>query len=218
MKLLKSQKDTLYNLIIRANLIPDQFYFKEKKSIIIDTEACTVMKFNESDYYFIFETIKQTKRHYAIFCPGDTTYEERCKTESWENQKKQFYTWLGYLRREIAAPNKWARLRKEIESININFDQDDDKFTVSEYEEIKNRLNIIKERIEPIGLLPNQLEAINGKLDFLSEQAKKMTKFNWKSLFVGIIANLIVRLSITKKNAFTIWDLIKDGFNQYILP
>ncbi len=156
--------------------------------------------------------------HYAIFSPGNDNFAEQNYPGTWEYQLQYAFRWLTNIFREINSTNKWDRLYKEIAEIKINYENDEGKFSATEYEELKHKIDSLKNGITSINLLPEQLAAINTKLDHLTLLAKDMNKFDWKGLFVGTIISIIVQLSVTPENAKSLWALIKQVFSNYLLP
>ncbi len=219
MKLLNSQKNTLFDLIEKFGLSPSQFEFKENHSKISNNQLTTDLILKNSNYFFSFETGPNTSaKHYAIFCPGSEAYTESQYPGDWVFQLNYVEEWLANLVREINSPNKWSRLDNEIASIGIKFENDENKFSFHEYEDLKQKISTLKDGIINIGLLPTQINAINLKLDNLTELAKDMNKFDWKSLFIGTIISIIIQLYISPDNAKMLWTLIKQVFNNYLLP
>jgi len=219
MKLLTSQKDILFDLIETAGLSPSQFEFEEIPSKMYYGEKATLLKYKNSDFYFRFETgSNNTTSHYAIYCPGESAHTENNHPGSWDIQLGYVEEWLSNLSREINSLNKWDRLKHEIKSIRIKLGNDEDKFSAQEYTDLKKRMTILKQGVKTIGLLPDQINTINDRLDYLTGLAEEMNKFDWKGLFIGTIISIIIQLSVSVENAETLWALIKKVFNNYLLP
>jgi hypothetical protein len=215
MKLLISQKDALFDLIEMSGFSPHQFQQIEVKSKY-NSENSFELRFNNSEYFFLFDF--SNGKYMQRSCPGEYTYLEKGTNGTWDEQFASFGNWLQYLKREITAPNKWERLRVEMESLNIQFNHDEDKFTVVEYEDVVAKINVLKQQLGTIGLLPDQVAAISNKLDHLTEYAKTMNKFDWKGLFVGTMISIVIQLEVNHENANALWRLIKRIFNTYFLP
>jgi len=219
MKLLTSQKDKIFELIEYESLSPSQFEFKVADSSVSSYQKVTHLLFKNSEYFFSFETGHNSNTsHFAIFCPGNEAFVEREYPGGWNSQLSFFRKWLSNLNREINAPNKWDRLQKEIEGIGIRFENDNEKFSVHEFEDLKQKMITLRKSIVSIGLEKEQLKTIESKLDFLTESAKEMNKFDWKSLFIGTIISIIIQLNVSPDNAKTLWTMIKQIFNTYLLP
>jgi hypothetical protein len=219
MKLLVSQKDELYDLIERFGLSPSMFEFSELPSQISAGQRTTLLKLKNSEFFYSFETNYRTEEsHYAIYSPGNGSIKETQIPGSWDLQKQYFKYWLQYLSREINAPNKWERLSKEISNLGIYITDDESKFTAFEFEDLKKRMLLLKDSINSIGLDPEQLNLILDKLDHLLNLSKNMSKFDWKALFLGTIVSIIIQLSLSPDVGKLLWDMIKQVFNNFILP
>jgi hypothetical protein len=219
MKLLISQKDKIFDLIESAGLAPSQFEFIEGPSSNAQGQIKTILNFKNSDFYFVFENgVNTLDSHYAIFCPGKESFVKHEYPGGWEGQLGYVASWLASLLREIYSPNKWERLKHEIAGMKLSFENDQDKFSVSEFEGIQSNVLRIKQGLGSIGLQEEEIKIINQKLDHLTEMAKVLNKFDWKSLFVGSIASIVIQLSITPEHIKAIWDLMKISFSNFILP
>ena len=218
MKLLLSQKDELFLSIERAGLSPFQFDFQEVPSQIAFGQIGTRLNLKGTEYYFIFETSNDSLgNHFAMFCPGASVHTGREYTGTWEKQKDRFYGWLLWLLREINSPNRWERLNKEIAELDIKYEDESSKFSVHEFEEVQANIITLKQNIISIGLTSEQFNTINNKLDNLTQLAKEMNKFDWKSLFIGTIVSIVIQLGVTPENAKTLWQMIKQSFHSYFL-
>lgn len=219
MKLLISQKDTIYDLIESAGLSPSQFELIEIKSEISPGEIASKLVFKNSDYFFAFENHPNTFMvFYSVFCPGGSEYVVHLNSSTWQRQQASVRQWLSNLLREIHTPNKWERLSQEIAEISVNFIDGEGKFSVREFEELQQKISALQEKINELGLLPEQLSAISNKLDHLTDLAKDMNKFDWKSLFIGTLVSIIIQLTITPENARSLWELVKQIFENALLP
>jgi hypothetical protein len=219
MKLLTWQKDKIYEIIVSSNLNPQHFKIELMKSKKSANEYATLVKYKNSDYYFIFDTILNYKYpYYVIYSPGDTVYFHESYATEWNNLIKYFSIWIIYLFREVNSPHYWERFEKEINELNLIGDEySDEKFSVYEYEDLKIKIDILKNDISKIDIGKGSINVINKKLDEITELAKTMNKFDWKSLFIGTIVNLIIQLSIAPENTKSIWLLVKNIFKMYFL-
>lgn len=218
MILLPSQGDEIFDLITNAELSPIQFHLKEAIGKIDPTKISTYAIFKNSPYYFSFETNPRNRTsHCSNFCPGSDTYIEIDYPGSWAIQKGVFKRWLTNLKREITTTNKWALLEKEMQQINATYDNSTDTFSASEYDDLKQRMNQLKEGIKAIELLSEHLEILNAKIDHLTDLALTMNKFDWKSQFVGTVINLSMYLAFSEEARTAFWGLIKVVMSPIIL-
>ena len=216
MKLLKSQKNELYDWIVAFGLSPSQFNFKESKNGI-GFGVLNQMQFEESEYHFIFDRVSADGRIMLSFCPGIDRYIESHLVIDWFMQKEMFRRWLNALNKEINEPDKWELLEKEMNQFNITFDDSTDKFSASEYEDLKQRMNQLKEGIKANDLLSEHFEILNAKIVHLTESALTMNKFDWKSQFVGTVINLSMYLAFSEEARTAFLGLIKIALSPIIL-
>lgn len=220
MKLLISQKDKLFEIIENDNnFTPSQFEINEICQG--GNKIMTEFKFKNSDYYYkFFPDTESASCFYANYSPGvysNIDYTTRFVINDESN--KLFKQWLFCLNRELNAPNKWERLQNEIQSLNINFNEDNsnDKFSFQEYTDLSNKIDILKQNIKSINFSSEQLNAIDIKLDDLKELAKNLKRFDWRNLFIGTIISIIIQLEVNKDNANDLWRLIKHIFSNLFL-
>ncbi len=230
MKLLVSQKNAIFDLIENFEFSPYQFEILEiaTSKMILEipsskpvTAFYTELRYKNSDYFFRFESKAKGKiapYDYVVFCPSYRNYMDQEDTKVWERQLDLVAHWLRHLSSEVSSSNKWERLDHEIKSININFDNEEDKFSVHEYEDLVRKINTLKDELPKIGLLSEQLDVINSKLDHLTELAKNLNKFDWKGLFIGTIIGIVIQLEVTPTNAQSLWALIQHIFQSRLLP
>ena len=217
MILLTSQKDELFKIISDNNLSPSLFEFEKITINQILEKYATKLKYKHSDFYFIFDT-GEDMDHYSIFSPGKDKFVQEEYPHTWDIQKSYFTAWIKFLIREINTPNYWERFEKEIKEIRITEEGFiEDKFNATEFEEVKIKIDLIKNGLLDTGINQENINIINKKLDDLTELSKTMNKFDWKSLFIGTIINLTMQLTLTPENSKNLWLLIKNIFKLYFI-
>jgi hypothetical protein len=77
---------------------------------------------------------------------------------------------------------------------------------------VRNSLTELKERIKVLELGEEKYGVIERKIDDLSKKLDELNKFDWKSLFIGSIANLIMTMAIPPEASGMIWHFIKALF------
>lgn len=220
MRLLVSQKNTLYDLIEKKGLSPSQFYFEDNTTAFY-SQHDTILRYKQTEFFFCFGSNHDSYNSESLisaYSPAISSFFTKRYPDSWSWQQTHFLEWLDYLKREIDSPNKWERLENELKNLHLNSEDEINKFSVHEYEELKVKLLVLKDSIKTIEFLPEQLNAINQKLDHLTEVAKDLSKFDWKSLFIGTIVNIVTQLGVTPANATLLWNTIKKVFSNYFLP
>lgn len=219
MKLLNSQKNLLFDIIQNFELSPSQFEFQEVKSQLTTNEICTDLAYLNSSFYFSFESYSGQQPYYCIYSPGENVFKTELYTRNWESSVMEFQNWVSALEREITTVNKWDRLKLEMDNLKFSFtENDNNKFNVSEFTELSNKMKALKSGIISLNLPTEQFIVLNDKLDHLIAMGIEMNKYDWKNLFVGTIISIIIQLSISPENAKNLFSLIKNIFNSYLLP
>jgi hypothetical protein len=216
MRLLTSQKNTLYDAIITVGLSPLSFEFNEinsKDMYFINEEVIdTTITFKNTDYYFTFKS--NIREFYVLYSPGSEQLNHMASVRSWLGAFNEFDGWLKYLKRESQQTDKWKELldfsRDYI--IDNNNDQLNARFSYDEIINIQSNTVVAKEKIKTLPLQQSQIDEINSKLDYLVEKAKDHTKIDWKNLFVGTLIQTIFQLSITPDLMHKVWHYIIGSY------
>lgn len=216
MGLLLTQQNAFYDLINNHRVFtPSQFHFEE-----YELSGNTHFSLIGTDYYFkIFQKKEYVNSYYANFSPGSSELHEATEIGVINPTiYNYFYSWLDNLEREIKAPNKWERLRREIESFSLpnNSNYNADKFSYQEYTEVASNILLMKDGIKEIGLSPDQFNIINDKLDFLIEQGKSLKKFDWRSLFIGTMMNIMTNVIVNPTTISAFKNLINSFFKKFL--
>ncbi|KEQ31209.1 hypothetical protein N180_02880 [Pedobacter antarcticus 4BY] len=209
MKLLTSQKNSLYDLIeLNDSFTPSQF-------AVIDGANQFRIQYTNSEYYFKIQ--KVTSSWYIDFIPGSNTYQNSTSTSLWSEVAIHFRHWVENLNREISAPDKWDRLTQEMNNLRGIIPADNTMFSHSEYLILSQQISQIKSSIAAISLTSEQNFAIESKLDHLLALANDMNKFDWQGLFIGTIISIIIQLGVTQEHAQELLAIIKQVFSGYFL-
>lgn len=134
----------------------------------------------------------------------------------WEVTKEKFKDWCESLKTEIGINHGW----ETIESTNyFKTTSEDLNSSFPEPEKISLRLALkgLQEKISHLELPEKNLDIINGKLDNLDTKLDSMSKFDWKSLFIGTIFSLLTTLAIPQEASGLIWSYISESFKNFRL-
>jgi hypothetical protein len=129
----------------------------------------------------------------------------------WKDVIAHFAKWSKELAEELNTPTGWESFDNE-DFLNANVSDLNNHFSESEKLLLRNSLNELKDRIKILELGDAKYDIIEKKISDLSESLDQLNKFDWKSLFIGSIANLIMTLSIPPEAAGMIWHYIKALF------
>lgn len=219
MKLLTTQKDEIYDLIINQQLSPAQFEFVEINSVTGHSDIATKLFYKDnSDFFFIFDSGSNTMNpHWCMYAPDEDRYQNKEYPGSWRGIERSIEKWLACLKKEIKSENKWQKLEEELNKFNFKFEDNNDQFSVLEYEEIDIKINLIKGNLSTLCIPAAQLERIEKNLDYLKDKAKVLGKFDWKTLFVGTIVNLALEYAMSPETIHAFIKIIKDALSQLFL-
>ncbi len=218
MKLLLTQKNQLFKFIEnQKSFSPIQFDLEESDEE--DDNQGVWIEFKESEYYFvIFENENYVNSFHVNYIPGNDIYKEISSNIRWNGIIQEFQQWLENLARELNEPSYyWDNIENELANTAFFNKFDNSKFSAREFEDLKNKVEILTEKLDSISFLSEQLEEIKEELKRITELAKDLGKFDWLNLFVGTILNIITQLSLTKENVQTLWSVIKSIFKTYFL-
>ncbi|SEA03150.1 hypothetical protein SAMN05443667_101674 [Flavobacterium gillisiae] len=217
MKLLTSQKNSLFEIIQNF-----EFFSHNQFEIIEDDVMGSYTTYIEykanKGFNFRFLDSEYNNTLYVNYSPGYEQMTDCTSQIDWNQTLNVFINWLDYLQREVTSPNLWKQFKNEISEIKLLNNFNNQKFSFSEYNEISEKIDVLKNCLSEIPLILNQQNAIILRLDHLSETAKDLGKFDWVNLFVGTIISVVIQLNVTPENTTAIWDLIKRVFNNYFLP
>jgi hypothetical protein len=222
MQLLKSQKSSLFDFVVKKGFSPAQFEIEPvtgAQSEFVEassTEPYTQVSFRGTPYYFRFEA--PLGRPSVVFSPGEDTFSANIECDTWNTQLTYFTIWLDLLRREISTPDKWADFLAASEKLSWEkTEEGNTQFSYDEVQTIERAASTAKQQLRQLGLVPEQLRIIESKLDYISDRAKSFGRIDWKNLFVGTLVSLVVQYSIPLETAKLIWKTVGEAFKQVIL-
>ncbi|MDQ6531153.1 hypothetical protein [Flavobacterium sp. LHD-85] len=190
--------------------------FKGLKLNIFDFEATgeyEQFKIKFKYDYFSFNIVKQKPSVYLIEYFSVDNKNPVSGSMSWNDLIKNFQSWSQKLVSELNSSTGWESF-ENTNFFDIEFEELNGEFTVTEKLETKQNIIQLKAKIKLLNLAPDKLEIIEHKLDILSSKVDELNKFDWKSLFVGTIASLIMALVIPPEAAGIIWNYVKNSFSN----
>lgn len=212
--MIKSQKNTILELITQANIEPFLFEWNQIKSSDnggFSTKQVSILNFISSAYYFIFDF--KNEHHHASYSPGDDREKEENTSITWEGQLKTFKYWLNLLKREITQPDLWENLaeRHNLFKPDLNPETTNEPFTDFQSEKII--MGIENTRTYLLDEFKDIFEAdklINNKLNYLIENAKKQGKKDWFYTCIGVFVSISMALAMSPDQASHLWKLFKN--------
>jgi hypothetical protein len=222
--LLRSQKNTILELVKQSELDPFNFGWSKELSKYTSTGAGIPVEVSrlsyidvDTDFYFQFDFHKG--EHYAIFSPGDNKLVMETYPGSWEGQLSYFRSWLTFLKREIQQPDLWVELAKYQlppgEQISIEIANE--PFTTQQVDQIAEGVEKIRKYLEVEFDLDTQQKAlVNEKLKYLLEASKRQGRKDWLHTSIGVIFTIATGLALAPEQAKAIWNILKVAVSGII--
>ena len=218
MRLLQTQKNDIFDIIIDEGLNPKDFKFSEEE--YSNDEIVTYLKFKNTEYYFMFRRVDNSY-YETQYSPAERSLEFQEQVRGgWKQFSIRIKRWLRHLKRETNIVDKWETFKKGLQLIQFSFDTNNktENFSKDELKLIALKIDSIKHEIIKLQLPSDTIKQLNAKLDSLDEKADKLSKTDWKDFFIGAIFTIILDLAIPPETAKTIWEIIRQAFKHYILP
>jgi hypothetical protein len=214
MQLLPSQKNSLFDAIVKGGLSPVQFEYAEPEGT---SGKDTLLTFKGTKFSFLFHTAIGGNRS-VRFSPGSEKVEEGFEIDSWYHISALFQGWVVCLAREISQPDKWGAFLKAGRDLRWTIsDEENSQFSYVEVQEIQASIQNAKAEISHLELSQEQLLLVQSKLDYIAEKATTLGRVDWKNLFIGTLIGTIVQLAVPPEMAKEIWSLFAFAFKKIIL-
>jgi len=112
--------------------------------------------------------------------------------------------WLGYLKREIHAPDLWGALAQDQELFSLEpAGEANAPFNADEQAQIKRAIDEIRVYITTTYSLDGEpLAKVNRKLDYLIDASTRLGRFDWKNIFAGALVGLVLQQLIPSGSGF----------------
>src|SRR6476660_4352328 len=115
MKLLPTQKNDVFDIIVQEDLNPNDFGFNEELSD--SNEIATKLQFKKTKYFFIFKKESIFSGFDAYYSPGHDSLEIHEHARTWKGLSPILKKWLTSLKREINVVDKWEIFKNEVKLI-----------------------------------------------------------------------------------------------------
>ncbi|MDO9067052.1 MAG: hypothetical protein Q7W05_01185 [Deltaproteobacteria bacterium] len=209
--ILRSQKNGLFDLLLKEGFNPTQFDFVETDGTD-NFPVSTCISFKDTNYYF---TIYENGVYYT---PDIERMVANIATSNWNSKKDYFHLWLKNLRYENDIPDKWQEFIESIGNIELKlYSKENTPFTYEQVVEIEQSIVNIKNNLLTIELPPEQLNIINTKLDYLSERAKNIGKIDWSNILLGIMFTIMYDFAKSPEMLHQIIQFFKMAFVKILL-
>jgi hypothetical protein len=182
--LLKSQKNEVLLTIQASGMDPSDFELSAPAS-----GRGTILTHFPSAYWFFFD------ENDVSFSPAQEEKQDTFRTLFWKERVSFLKDWLGYLKRELDAPDLWASLVESQELLKVEPAQAvNTPFNAEEQIHIKQAIEEIRVNItSTYSLAHENLIKVNRQLDYLIDASKRLGRIDWKNLFVGALITLALQ-------------------------
>jgi hypothetical protein len=190
--------------------------FRKLKLNIFDFETTgeyEIFKIKFKYDYFSFAIVKQKTAVYQIEYFLVDNKNAISASISWDGLLKHFLEWAEKLVLEFNSPTGWESF-ENASFLNAEYEKLNSKFTNVEKIQTKQNIKDLKVKIKLLNLEPEKLVIIESKLDSLSLKVNELNKFDWKSMFIGTIASLIMTFIVPPESSGMLWEYIKSSFNN----
>jgi hypothetical protein len=133
---------------------------------------------------------------------------------NWVQTKTRFKDWAKGIALEISTPTGWETFENN-NYLDTDLNDLDERFSETDKVLVRRGLKELKERFIQLELPIGKLKTIDKKLDDLDKKVDELSKFDWKSLLIGTIANLILVLAIPTDFNGVIWEYVRSAFNNF---
>lgn len=211
-KLLRSQKNEVFEAVLKKSFNPSDFKWTEIDSKYNDFKVSKIIHL-PTGHYFIFEFYNN--QDYAIYTPGADQWGVSASAGNWYYQKIIVNNWLDYLKKED-VPDLW----KAISKVNILSESrfssvDDSPFNTEEKNQISKRLyEIEKYLISTQNLSKEHVEFVRVRLNYLEESSKRQSRQDWLHTMIGILVSIILGVDMESSAANELFIFASNSFNN----
>lgn len=144
------------------------------------------------------------------YSPPSTNGEHYQGAENQVEQSAICMGWLKVVKQEHETVDLWSALKDESRLIiGEVVDEPNEKFTSAELDLLKLRLDDIKTYLlEHVpAATPAQIVYVNTTFNYVAESAERLTKKEWKAIFVSAIVTQVLALGLTPQVIHGVWSL-----------
>lgn len=163
--------------------------------------------------YFSFNLEKRGGDVYTVIVYNITSKNPFTTNNTWATVLSKFNNWTEDVFTERNSTTGWESF-ENTNFLNAEYNDLDTSFTEVEKTQTKESITELKMKIKLLNLAPEKLQIIEAKLDSLTMKVDELNKFDWKSLFIGTIASLMMTFVIPQEASGMFWEYIKSSFNN----
>lgn len=163
--------------------------------------------------YFSFSIEKTRADAYTLTIFNIDRKNSSTTTATWATTLTMFDNWTKHVSTELNSTTGWETF-ENTNFLNAEYEDLNTEFTELEKTQTKESIKELKGQIKLLNLAPEKVQVIETKLDSLSQKVDELNKFDWKSLFIGTIASLMMTFVIPPEASGIFWEYLKISFNN----
>lgn len=210
-----SQKNFLFEIIEKSKLSPSLFVLEEKELERYRLYTTISLRDNTKYYFYFWDDCIR-------MCPGFHQLQESHEIQSFNGSSIIFENWISILTEELATPDKWELIEKQIQQLDFNPIYENLAFSHNEYIDLSGKLDLLKEKlIEKLELDESNRRVLHQLLEHQKEMMKSLNRRDWMFLFIGgfftYFQNLALNAIIHPDQIPALFNLIKLILKGYFL-
>lgn len=182
---------------------------------VVDFEVSGMHKEFKVQYrydYFSFSINRVGLQQYSIGILPVNSTKPISETGDWDYLISRFGVWAEQLAKELSTPTGWEHFESEnyldLKAIDL-----DRPFSSEEKKQVRKSLDHYKFYIDGQSAFgAEDKQVILDKLEELSGKLEEMNKFDWKSLLIGTLSNVVMVLGLPSEVSGLIWEGLKSAF------
>ena len=219
-------KNRIFELLDESGLNVDQFSYNESANREGKSSAIISLKNSKLQFEVVSPSHNYTSytANFIRYAPHFPTMNMGGAGQTIDFILIGFKSWLKtevkpYIE-DVNTVDLWEQYKTGaeffvVEEIQVN---DLSFFTKDEQARIAMAVADFKQLIPSrIKMTDAQLASLNNKLDYLVESSKRVAKTDWKGIVIGIVASIIIALSLDTERGRMLWQLFSELFSTILL-
>jgi hypothetical protein len=185
----KWKRNRIVEAIQTVGLDPRQFDLEDD-----DGQVRIKHKWSPSCFF-----IRSNGMHYDVSYVVGDGIEWPVSAYSWQTIPTRICSWLEEVKRDLETPDLWAEIQREVRLLGTASDDvtENTPFTPDEQSEIAARLQALAEHAQQTySLSATQMRALDVKLDYLVNAARRLGRKDWLNVCAGAILGYILSASL----------------------
>ena len=214
--LLRSQKNQIFDRIVKHGLKPTDFQWAQEASRHGDRVSASRMTYRETEWFFRIDydhskAFRNWGCLYLLASQEPGLEQHNCV--SFDGVLKHLTKWLSYLKANVAIPDFWAAPERYSPGQDFVRTEDlsDGGFSDYEVQDVTASLHELENQIQTaFDLDEEQSSFVHQQMEYLVGAAKRQNKKDWFHTSIGVITTIAVGLALSPERAKLLWGLVKS--------